>query len=207
MRLDGLRLAVLAAFALACGPALADPAPAGDTETIILIRHGEKPDSGLGQLSCQGFNRALALPAVLQAKFGKPTALFAPDPARMKEDAGKNYAYVRPLATIEPTGIRFGLPVDTSYGFTEVEKLQAALQRPALRSATVVVAWEHHLIDVLARALLAANGGAADAVPKWHGSDFDGIYVISIAWRATGSVARFARDREGLDDRSPDCPG
>ena len=29
-------------------------------ETLICIRHGEKPATGLGQLSCQGLNRALA---------------------------------------------------------------------------------------------------------------------------------------------------
>lgn len=35
--------------------------------TIVIIRHGEKPSAGLGQLSCQGLNRALALPQVLLA--------------------------------------------------------------------------------------------------------------------------------------------
>jgi hypothetical protein len=34
-------------------------------ETIVLVRHGEKPDKGLGQLDCQGLNRALALPPVI----------------------------------------------------------------------------------------------------------------------------------------------
>jgi hypothetical protein len=41
-------------------------------ETIVLIRHGEKPDSGLGQLTCKGLNRALALPALLIGRYGKP---------------------------------------------------------------------------------------------------------------------------------------
>lgn len=45
----------------------------GHAETVVLIRHGEKPVSGLGQLSCQGLNRALALPGVLMAKLGRPT--------------------------------------------------------------------------------------------------------------------------------------
>src|ERR1700727_2627529 len=28
--------------------------------TIVLVRHAEKPEDGLGQLNCQGLNRALA---------------------------------------------------------------------------------------------------------------------------------------------------
>jgi hypothetical protein len=36
--------------------------------TIVIVRHGEKPPAGLGQLSCQGLNRALALSQVLFEK-------------------------------------------------------------------------------------------------------------------------------------------
>src|SRR5277367_623741 len=86
-------------------------AQAAVTETIVLVRHGEKPALGLGQLDCQGLNRALALPAVIGKELGEPTAIFAPDPAQSKEDHGQPYNYVRPLATIEPTAIAFGLPV------------------------------------------------------------------------------------------------
>ena len=50
-------------------------------ETIVLIRHGEKPDEGLGQLNCQGLNRALALPTVIAKTFGRPGAIFAPNPS------------------------------------------------------------------------------------------------------------------------------
>jgi hypothetical protein len=62
------------------------------TETIVLVRHGEKPAEGLGQLNCQGLNRALALPVVIGKLFARPDA-----------------NYVRPLATIEPTAIAFAL--------------------------------------------------------------------------------------------------
>jgi len=46
------------------------------TETIIVVRHGEKPPKGLGQLKCRGLNRALALPDVLISKFGQPNYIF-----------------------------------------------------------------------------------------------------------------------------------
>lgn len=35
------------------------------SENIIFIRHAEKPSDGLGQLSCKGLNRSLALPNVI----------------------------------------------------------------------------------------------------------------------------------------------
>ncbi len=53
------------------------------TETIVFVRHGEKPAAGLGQLDCQGLNRALALPPVIAA-FGKVDAIFAPNPSQQK---------------------------------------------------------------------------------------------------------------------------
>jgi hypothetical protein len=35
------------------------------TQTIVFIRHAEKPKGGFGQLACQGLNRALALAQLL----------------------------------------------------------------------------------------------------------------------------------------------
>ena len=49
-------------------------------ETIVCIRHGEKPHGGLGQLTIRGLNRSLALPEVLLKKYGTPQFIFAPNP-------------------------------------------------------------------------------------------------------------------------------
>ena len=54
-----LRLILLATAGHLAGPAFA-------AETIIFLRHGEKPEEGLGQLNCRGLNRALALPPVVE---------------------------------------------------------------------------------------------------------------------------------------------
>lgn len=197
----GLALGCLAATGAWC--ARADSA---STETIVFVRHGEKPPQGLGQLDCQGLNRALALPPVIKAKFGRPAALFAPNPAKQKDDAGKAYDYIRPLATIEPSAIAFGLPVNVDYGFLEVDKLRTALEQPALHGATVVVAWEHKLIDVLAKAMMRAYGGDEDAVPKWPGEDFDSIYVLRLSWTGDKAAIAFTHDHEGLDGQPTVCP-
>ena len=101
---------------------------AGAEQTIVFFRHGEKPSGGLGQLTCQGLNRALALPAVLAAKFDRPSYLYAPNPAvKMNDPAGGYLFYVRPLATIEPTAIQLGLSVNTRYGYTDITGLQNIL--------------------------------------------------------------------------------
>ena len=44
-------------------------------EKIVFLRHAEKPAAGLGQLSCQGLRRSLALPDVLLGRFGSPNAI------------------------------------------------------------------------------------------------------------------------------------
>jgi hypothetical protein len=177
-----------------------------DVETIALIRHGEKPDQGLGQLDCQGLNRALALPAVIAKLFGRPDALFAPDPSRQKQDGGVAYDYVRPLATIEPTAIFFGLAVNASIGFDDTDRLIAAIEQPPYRNAVVLIAWEHRRIETIARALLAAHDGDPALAPEWAADDFDSIYIVTITRSGDAAKATFARQREDLGGQPKACP-
>ncbi len=184
--------------------ALVAPGLASATEVperIVFVRHGEKPVKGLGQLNCKGFNRALALPAFFANNFGKPDAIFAPDPAQRKKDAGQPFDYIRPLVTIEPTAIAFEMPVNAQIGFADVHALEAALAAPELKHALVIVAWEHKLIDVVARDLMSAHGGDPKVVPTWDDSDFDGVEVIAIA----DGKATFERRTEGLDGQPEAC--
>ena len=179
--------------------------PAG-IETIVMLRHGEKPEAGLGQISCQGLNRALALPATIEKKFGKPDAIYAPDPSDQNKDDGKYYNYVRPLATIEPTAVKFGLPVDTSFGLTDIQGLREAIDQPENRSALIVVAWEHKQIQQLARDFMSAHGADPTTVPSWHGKDFDSLYVIRIDRSKPSATVTFERMSEGLDGQAMTCP-
>lgn len=197
----GLAAAVIAAML---------PGPAGaaaTTQTIVMVRHGEKPPRGLGQLDCRGLNRALALPGVIASMFGRPDAVFAPDPSKRKRDEGESYDYIRPLATVEPTAIRFGLPVDTSFGYQDIASLQRALEVLQYRSATILVGWEHKEIRKLARRLLAANGGDPGQVPEWHGEDFDSIFVLRIVRDGSERRASFEHRQQGLDGQPETCPG
>lgn len=175
-------------------------------ETIVMLRHGEKPDDGLGQLTCKGLNRALALPRVLEAKYGTPDAIFAPDPAGQKSDHGTNYDYVRPLATIEPTAVYFGLPVDASIGFADVEGLRKALLSTNYRSSRIFVAWEHSVIEEVTRGIVKDYGGEVTGVPRWSSADFDSIYVLKITQRGGKTTATLSVDHENLDGRAETCP-
>jgi len=191
--------AVGALLALALGAAT----PAMAAETIIFVRHGEKPEAGLGQLSCRGLNRALALPRVFAASFGKPDAIFAPNPADRKLDHGVPYDYIRQLATIEPTAISLGMPVDTRFGVNGLNGLVKSLTRKAYRDSIVLVGWEHHQIVTLARRLLARHGGDESSVPAWAADDFDSIYIVTIDKSAPAPKAyqNFARGTERTSRR------
>lgn len=178
------------------------PVAYADT-TIVIVRHGEKPAQGLGQLSCQGLNRALALPQVLMSKFGSPVVIYAPNPAIKKSDKGTPYYYVRPLATVEPLAIAAGLPVNLDWGMTDIAQLTEALLARA--DGMQVVVWEHHLAEKLALSLLKALGGNSQVVPKWDDADFDSVYVIRVAGTGMNRRAIFTRDAEGLNGLSGSC--
>jgi hypothetical protein len=182
-------------------------APAPTVETIISFRHGEKPAGGLGQLTCRGLNRALALPAVLLAKYGAPQYLFAPNPTQKVDGKDHDeYFYVRPLATIEPTAIRCGLPVNTQFGYLEIKGLETELQKPEYRTATIFVCWEHGLVDEFVKDLVKTHGGDAAQVPLWPHEDFDSIFVVKITRSERWESVHFTIDHEKLDGLSDTCP-
>lgn len=190
---------LIACIVLGCVP---QPFAYADT-TIIILRHGEKPAQGLGQLSCQGLNRSLALAPVLLSRYGTPVAIYASNPAVKKIDKGISYAYVRPLATIEPLAIRVGLPVNIDWGMTDITQLAEALL--AQTEGTQVVAWEHHLAEKLAKHLLVLSGGSPAEVPNWSDTDFDSLYVVRVVGHDKDRHATFTHENEGLNNLPDNC--
>jgi hypothetical protein len=191
-------LLVLVLLILACGEARAD-------QTIVFFRHGEKPSGGYGQLTCQGLNRALALPPVLSAKYGRPHYLYAPNPAVTISDPAGTFYYVRPLATIEPTAVRLGMPVRTKYGYNDIASLQAALITPTKADTTIFVAWEHAQLVKIVQNIMNRYGGGA-VVPLWISGDYDSLYVVRVDYVGGTITAQFQRDREGLNGQPTTCP-
>jgi len=178
--------------------------PAQADSTIVIVRHGEKPPQGLGQLTCQGLNRSLALAPVLVSRYGNPVAIYAPNPALPKKDNGIAYDYVRPLATIEPLAIRVGLPVNVELDMADIEPLATRIL--ALPAGTQIVAWEHHWGELLAKNLLSRLGGTPADVPHWEQTDFDSVYVIRVSDGEKGSRrVTFSHEQEGLNGLSESC--
>jgi len=202
---------VLSLFAAFTPNSLSQISPS-TAETIILVRHGEKPAAGLGQLTCKGLNRSLALPSLLIGRYGKPDFIYAPNPSVQVNDGHKQptYSYIRPLATVEPTAIRLGLPVNTQIGSGQTAELEKALLQPAYARSLVFVAWEHYKLHELATQILHDYGSNAAQIPDWPKDDYETIYILHITRTGKNEAphATFEIQNENLGNSLSDtCPG
>lgn len=154
---------------------------------IVIIRHGEKPAKG-NNLDCQGLNRALALPPVLNnACGGAPNYTYVP-----KLVLGKKTDSARMFQTVTPFAVQYNLYIDTNY----TETATTALAKDILKKTGVVlVVWEHKNIPPLAQKL------GVKGKLKWKGTDFDSIWTIEFP----NGTATLTVTQEGLTP-SPDCP-
>lgn len=177
-------------------------------EKIIFIRHGEKlKDSSLGQLNCQGLNRALQLPKILTEKFGNPDYIFAPNPAYHEGKEKFKYSYVRPLATIEPTAIKLEMPVNTQFGYNEVERFVTELINPKYEKKLIFIAWEHkRIVDIAKKIFLKDKNNKENYIPNWEDNDFDSIYIFTIKKLKNDYKIEFKKDLQGLENLSTQCP-
>ena len=200
-----LSVICLAAFMLGIQSAATGADGDVAVERIVCIRHGEKPARDLGQLDCQGLNRALALPEVLISHYGKADFIFAPLTTTRTKKNGPSYSYVRPLMTIEPTAIRLGLPVDARFSFDDLDGLTGELVAPAYQRALVFVAWEHTELVEMLRKLFNSLGADPSVIPRWDGDDFDSIYLVTIRSENGKRSVSFEHDHEGLNGMKTDC--
>ncbi len=177
---------------------------AGAEQTLVFLRHAEKPAAGFGQLTCQGLNRSLALPTVLISRYGTPDFVYAPNPNVKMIDSGTSYYYVRPLATIEPTAIRAGKSVNTKYGFSEISGLESLLIQSSKANSTIFIAWDHTYMPQLVQHIMNEYGGGV-TVPAWVTGDYDSLYVVRVNY--AGSIsATFQIEKEGLNGQPTNCP-
>jgi hypothetical protein len=178
-------------------------------ETIVAIRHAEKPPASLGQLTCKGLNRALALPKVLISRYGKPDRIYAPDPGKRIGQLGNlSYSYVRPLMTIEPTAIQLEMPVNALIGFKNVGQLRKELLAPENTNSVIYLAWEHVYLNEFAKRLLKVYGKDPSVVPDWPNEEYDRIYVFQIKDVGKKKDLTFSIEQQRLTDSLSDkCPG
>ena len=154
---------------------------------VVIIRHGEKPAEasvkqadGGDNLSCQGQNRALQLPAVLIKKIGKPDYTYVP---ALKLD--KNTAHSRMFQTVTPFAVKYDLTINSKYDESELSNVAKSVLK---KTGTVLMVWEHSAIPDLATAL------GVDNPPKWKGADFDSMWIVTYA----SGKAELTLEQEGL---------
>ncbi len=147
---------------------------------IIIVRHGEKDDDG-DNLNCRGFSRAMQLPKVMVGKFGKPSTIYVPS-----VDAKKSTSHARMFQTASPLAIKYGLPINTKFAVDDYSSLAENLQS---KSGTVLVVWEHKVMDNLLRALGLKTKGM-----KWGDDDFDSIWIVTYK----NGKPQLTTDKEGI---------
>ncbi|MNL77019.1 hypothetical protein D3C87_2030920 [compost metagenome] len=54
--------------------------------------------------------------------------------------------------------------------------------------------------------IVAARGGDANQVPKWPGSDFDSIFVVTLDNSGGVNKVSFKQESEGLTQLAETCP-
>ena len=200
--------ACLVSAAMATPVAAQDQTGTSGVQTIIFIRHAEKPSDGRGMLNCRGLNRALLLPSWFEANIPAPDHIFAPNPSVKATEIsgdGLRYDYVRPLLTIGPTAIRFGLPINTQLPYNDPGLLADTLTEPAYRDDVSLVAWEHNFISATVMTLhkrFASNAPIA----SWKEDDFSSVVTVTIDWTAepaTLDLSTTAQDFATIDEACP----
>ena len=153
---------------------------------VVLIRHGEKNDA-TGNLSCKGLNRALKLPAVLNAKFAKPAEIFVPSLSN-----GKSTGHARMFQTITPFAVQEGLALNSKYKETDHDSVAKEVMT---KKGVILLVWEHTNIPAIAKAL-----GVKHMKLHWGGTDFNSIWIVTYAKNSKGHwEATLTTDTEALN--------
>jgi hypothetical protein len=152
--------------------------PFKDELKVIIIRHGEKPANG-NNLSCQGLNRALQLPAVIQKKFGIPDYIYIPSVSD-----GTSTSHARMFQTATPLAVKYNLSINSQFDEKNAKDVSDDIKA---KKGTVLVVWEHSAIPAIAKRLGIGNPG------RW-GNSFDTIWIITFPQ----GNARMVKDAEGI---------
>lgn len=153
--------------------------------TILMIRHGEKPETGTG-LAPAGQMRAQAYSIyfqnyALKGKNLKFSYLFA------SQDSQKSD---RLLLTITPFSKAVGLPINHKHADSDYQKLaDDLLQHPKYDNSNMLICWHHGKILDFANALgvnPASLPASATWPSKWPGSVFG--WLLQLVYDANGNL-------------------
>lgn len=171
------------------------------TNKIMVIRHAEKPESGIKGITASGasnkeslivlgWQRAGALTvlfdpfngALQNSGLATPNALFAAAYSTSEKGTtaaipastagASNSKSMRPIETIIPLSQRLKLVINENYG---KETLDALVADATNQTGTVLICWQHNDIPAIAQQIVP-NG----TFPKWPGDRFDLVWVFDL---------------------------
>jgi hypothetical protein len=183
--------------------------PKNGTQTLVFLRHAEKPDMGLGQLNCQGLNRAIDLSTLLPKEFGNANFIFAANPSRHVEEGegDHSYSYLRPLMTISPSAIKLGLPVNIDFAANDTSDLADEFMRDKYHDATIYTAWSHgYLPELINKVAEEASGKKVKLLDDWVGDDFDSVLVLTLKWVNGKASLEYENYKQNLNGGEEGCP-
>jgi hypothetical protein len=202
-------LLAVSAVCLTLESSLTRAQPMDGTQTLVFLRHGEKPAGGLGQLNCQGLNRAIDLATLLPEKFGKADYVFAANPTRNVEEGelDNSYSYIRPLMTISPAAIKLGLPVNIKFSANDTSDLADELLHDKYHNSVIYTAWSHgYLPELINKVAGEAVGKKMTITDDWASSDYDSLYVLTLTWQDGKASVVSHTYKQGLDNGQETCP-
>lgn len=177
--------------------------PATGAKTLLFIPEGESASGGYGQLSCKGWNRALALGPSLTASYGAFDVLYSPGtnflytsgPTGQITEGSGTYDYLRAMMTIQPSivyqasflgqpSIPTPSPLNPLYPYTEVNTvadaiLSLGMPSPADESTSYAIAWQAAEMVPLVQMVYQGLGGNISVIPTSE-PDADTMYQITI---------------------------
>ena len=168
-----MRLPLILVFTVCLPAALLAQTPAKNFlagNTVLIIRHSEKPETGRG-LTPAGEARARAYISYFEP-FHEAGLKFRVDALFAGADSDSSD---RPRLTLEPISRATGLKLDTSIPTEDPDKLVASL-RTHPHGTHPLIAWRHRQMAELVHAF----GASASLIPgsRWPDEVYDWVIVL-----------------------------
>lgn len=177
-------LAGAAAPVVTQAPPLA-PAAAAPATVVMIIRHGEKPESdatpgfdanGVADdhsLTAVGWDRAHRLADLFDPTQGAPRPGLVRPAAIYAAGANDNGEGQRTRETVQPLADRLGIPTNTTYGKGDEEKL---VERVLAEPGPVLISWQHGEIPAIAEAFPSVT---PTPPTEWPDDRFDVVWTLT----------------------------
>ncbi|MEW6633274.1 MAG: flagellar basal body-associated protein FliL, partial [Pseudomonadota bacterium] len=140
--------------------------------TVLIVRHGEKPDSGTG-LSPAGEVRAKAYVRYFQPLKLDDGTSFRPDTLVATADSADS---ARERLTLAPLAEAMKLPIDQRFADKDVKPLVKALESES-HGKSILIAWHHGELGKLIKAF-GADPKALMPKGEWPDDVFDWVVVL-----------------------------